>query len=520
MFSRATFRIAAVLVPWLCACSVGCQGLPGHHDSTAQDAAPMGADVAAIAGPHVEGAPSATPDSPIQTVTYTPVPPAGPAAVLGNPRIGTGSELSWSITNLPGAPGSVVNGRGRVDRDGRLDLGAYGWLIVAGLTPAEATVAIEDHVQRVSKGERPMDSPLRGIPTQNRNMMPTEGPNLVPTPPTALASKPAPVPPTAVVSKPAPTAPAQPPAKKAGNAMPMNRVEVATANQTNNSPIRPVAFRTEPPPVDNAAPAGDPLPAPRAVDHLSPIPVDPSMQPGCGGNGDGVPRELSMASLPPYILDPPDVLIVESPQGLRDQPIRGQHLIRPDGTISLGIYGSAHVAGLTLDQARIAIAQIFALRIKDFDIRNLSVDVLSYNSKVYYVITDGGGYGEQVYRVPVTGSETVLDAISQINGLPPVASKRKIWVARRTPGDGNPIQVLPVDWKGITQEGVSATNYQVLPGDRIYVKADCLMRIDAALAKFLSPIQRILGTTLLGGATVNTIASGGSSGLGSAFIAR
>ena len=195
---------------------------------------------------------------------------------------------------------------------------------------------------------------------------------------------------------------------------------------------------------------------------------------------------------------------MESTQGLRDQPIRGQHLIRPDGTISLGIYGSVHVAGLTIEQARMAIAAVLGLRIKDFDPRNLYVDVLSYNSKVYYVITDGGGYGEQVYRVPVTGSETVLDAISQINGLPPVASKRRIWLARRTPGDGGgPGQTYPVDWRAITQQGLSATNYQVLPGDRIYVKADCLMAIDAALAKFLSPVQRILGTTLLGGATVN-----------------
>ena len=39
------------------------------------------------------------------------------------------------------------------------------------------------------------------------------------------------------------------------------------------------------------------------------------------------------------------------------------------------------------------------------------VDVIAYNSKNYYVITDGAGYGEQVYPFPVMGSETVLDAI-------------------------------------------------------------------------------------------------------------
>src|SRR5947199_189530 len=83
-----------------------------------------------------------------------------------------------------------------------------------------------------------------------------------------------------------------------------------------------------------------------------------------------------------------------------------------------------------------------------------------------YVIADGAGYGEQVYPFPITGSETVLDAIGKINGLPAVASKRHIWVARRSPSPDCADQILPVDWCAITQHGVTATNYQVLPGDR------------------------------------------------------
>jgi hypothetical protein len=37
------------------------------------------------------------------------------------------------------------------------------------------------------------------------------------------------------------------------------------------------------------------------------------------------------------------------------QPIAGKHLVRPDGTISLGVYGSVKVAGLTAELARDAI---------------------------------------------------------------------------------------------------------------------------------------------------------------------
>jgi len=132
------------------------------------------------------------------------------------------------------------------------------------------------------------------------------------------------------------------------------------------------------------------------------------------------------------------------------------------------------------------------------------VDVAAYNSKWYYVITDGGGYGEQVFPFPITGSETVLDAIGHIQGLPAVASKRDIWVARRSPHCG-PEQVLCVNWTAITQWGDTTTNYQVMPGDRIYVMAQRIIRADTILAKALAPIERLFGITLLGAQTVNAI---------------
>ena len=139
------------------------------------------------------------------------------------------------------------------------------------------------------------------------------------------------------------------------------------------------------------------------------------------------------------------------------------------------------------------------------------LDVLQYNSKRYYVVTDGGGNGEQVTAFPVTGSETVFDAIANIGGLPVVASKRQIWVARRTPHAGQPEQILPVDWVGITQHGVTATNYQIMPGDRVYVKAQRLVRIDTALSRIITPIERLFGVTLLGASTVNQISGRGLS---------
>jgi polysaccharide export outer membrane protein len=133
------------------------------------------------------------------------------------------------------------------------------------------------------------------------------------------------------------------------------------------------------------------------------------------------------------------------------------------------------------------------------------IDVLAYNSKRYYIIFDGGGFGEQVVSFPITGSETVLDAVANVGGLSDVASKRNVWVARRTPHPGQPWQILPVDWVGMTQHGITFTNYQVLPGDRIYVKAQRLVTIDRTLARIFAPIERVFGITLLGASTVNQV---------------
>lgn len=180
-------------------------------------------------------------------------------------------------------------------------------------------------------------------------------------------------------------------------------------------------------------------------------------------------------------------------QSRGSQLITGQHLVRPDGTVGLGVYGSVYVAGMTLAQAKVAIET----HLQKYLYRpEISIDVFAFNSKFYYVITDFAGSGEQVVRLPATGSETVLDAMSNVGGLSAVSSKR-IWVARPAPA-GSDDQILPVDWKGITRRGHTRTNYQLLPGDRVFVMGSPLSKFDTILGRGLAPIERFLGTSLLG----------------------
>ncbi len=75
---------------------------------------------------------------------------------------------------------------------------------------------------------------------------------------------------------------------------------------------------------------------------LTPIPDDPP------------PHEGALIDLP-WVVEPPDLIIVEVLEALPGRPISGERLVRPDGTINIGFYGDIHVRGLTLPQIKVAI---------------------------------------------------------------------------------------------------------------------------------------------------------------------
>ena len=201
----------------------------------------------------------------------------------------------------------------------------------------------------------------------------------------------------------------------------------------------------------------------------------------------------------------PDVkftLTVTIVQLAAPQQVTGEHLVAPDGTVNLGFYGRVRVAGLTVEEAQQVVTQ--HLVEKDFD-PDVAIEVVGYNSKVYYVITQGAGLGDRIAILPARGNETVLDAIGQIEGLQSNNSTR-MWIARPGENHCGGDQIMPVDWLAITQRGDIQSNYQVLPGDRIYVSEDKLVALDTKLSKVISPIERILGVVALGTSTAEDIA--------------
>ena len=90
-----------------------------------------------------------------------------------------------------------------------------------------------------------------------------------------------------------------------------------------------------------------------------------------------------------------------------------------------------------------------------------------------------------------------MDALSAVNGLSQVSSMT-IWVARPAPGGFGCQQILPVDYEAITKGGSTATNYQIMPGDRVFVAGDDLVAANTIFGKLTAPIERILGMASLG----------------------
>jgi protein involved in polysaccharide export with SLBB domain len=202
--------------------------------------------------------------------------------------------------------------------------------------------------------------------------------------------------------------------------------------------------------------------------------------------------ELQRTGLDPYRIEPPDVLSVFIPmlepkcadvrakltaKGISfDTPLpfsnlECERIVGPDGRIAIQGIGEVHVSGKTVEEARLAITKTILEACPQAKQAAFAVivDVSAVNSKKCYVITKGAGLCDNVMEFPINGNETVLDAISRIGGISQVSSVN-ISIARLAPNGVGCEQILPVNWDEITRGGNTATNYHLLPGDRLYVK--------------------------------------------------
>jgi len=174
-----------------------------------------------------------------------------------------------------------------------------------------------------------------------------------------------------------------------------------------------------------------------------------------------LPRELDRSVLPAHFLQPGDIIVVEPVRLDSDVRLPADQRVMADGTIDLGGYGRVIVAGLTLEDAERLVQQ----RIIDAGGDRTQVNVrLIEPQQVYYVLGEVNSPGP----FPLVGSETVLDAILAAGGLTGRASPCDLILVRPTPPPSCRV-TLPICYRAITQLGDTTTNYQIQPGDRVFV---------------------------------------------------
>ena len=210
-------------------------------------------------------------------------------------------------------------------------------------------------------------------------------------------------------------------------------------------------------------------------------------------------RKLITSHLSKTLVDPS--VRVSLSEFAVQQPVSGEHLVAMDGSVNLGVYGRVYVTGLTVDEARARINEQLSTYLQN---PNASVDVFAYNSKNYYIILQGAGLGDQLMQFPVTGNETVLDALSNVEGLSGTSSDQ-IWISRPGRNSCEGHQLLPVNWSGITAQADPATNYQIMPGDRVFVRENHLIAADTHFGQVIAPLERIFGVVLLGTNTTSRL---------------
>lgn len=174
------------------------------------------------------------------------------------------------------------------------------------------------------------------------------------------------------------------------------------------------------------------------------------------------------AILPSYRVEPPDILHLELRKAdgrSIDDTITGNYLVDSDrGAINLGKYGIVKVAGHTTAEIKRTLEKHLATW---FAGATILVDVRQINSQAVYVITQGNT-GDNVLRIPFSSDQTVLDALHAAQ-ISPKTPDVLLWIKRPSPKVPGLEETLSVDLVAIAR-GDRSTNYDLMPGDRIFVE--------------------------------------------------
>ena len=190
-----------------------------------------------------------------------------------------------------------------------------------------------------------------------------------------------------------------------------------------------------------APPAGEKTDAAVSKDKAK---ADPAGQEPAGEAGVADPQT--------YIIGPEDIIAVRV---WREADLSGEHMVRPDGRISLPLVSDVHAAGQTPEK----LARIIAEGLSKFmNQPEVSVAVRAVNSKFYFLQGEVLKPGKYPLLIPTT----ILQALVNAGGFQEFANRKKIVVMR---GDKR----HKFNYKDVIKGKHLEQNIELMNGDLIIV---------------------------------------------------
>lgn len=153
-----------------------------------------------------------------------------------------------------------------------------------------------------------------------------------------------------------------------------------------------------------------------------------------------------------YKLGPEDVIGIFV---WREEQLSGQFVVRPDGKITLRLFGDLKVEGLTLDQVKDEVTRAYAEKLNRPEV---SVSLMRVGSKKYFLVGEVMKTGMFPLVVPIT----ILEALNAAGGVREFASKKKIIVLRGS-------QRIKFNYDEVMKGKKLEQNILIENGDQVFV---------------------------------------------------
>jgi protein involved in polysaccharide export with SLBB domain len=154
--------------------------------------------------------------------------------------------------------------------------------------------------------------------------------------------------------------------------------------------------------------------------------------------------------------------------------------INSEGEIDLGNLGKVPVEGMTVADARLAIAQRARCAAADVQLR-----IAKFRSRKIFLYGEAAG---AVRTVAYRGPETVMDLLRRTGAITPDSAWNEIHLVRSHMAEGAAPEVLRIDLAAILERNDNRTNVRLQPLDEIYIGEKRSAYFRRAIPGFLRPL--------------------------------